>query len=174
MLIAVGKIVKAFGIHGDVVIAPMTDDLRRFTRLQRVFVGRDEHAVIETQVSRVVLEGRGVRVQLTDHPTRTEAERLVGALLFVAESDAVKPEPGSYFIHDLIGLRVIDTNGNDVGMLTDVLKYPASDVYVIDRQGSEVMIPAVKDFIKNIDLDRRTMTVHLIDGFLSEPEEVDE
>lgn len=174
MLIAVGKIIKAFGIHGDLVIAPMTDDLQRFTRLKRVFVGRDEHAVTETHVTRVVLERRGVRVHLAGHPTRTEAERFVGSLLFVAETDAVKPEPGSYFIHDLIGLRVIDTSGNDIGVLTDVLRYPASDVYVIDRQGSEVMVPAVKEFIKNIDLERRTMTVRLIDGFLSAPEAVEE
>lgn len=174
ILIAVGKVVKPFGIRGDLVIFPMTDSVERFKNLKRVFVGHDEQKVTETNVTHVVVEPRGVRLRLSDFASRTAAESLTGALLFVAQEDAIKPKRGSYFIHDLIALKVVDTEGNDVGVIKEVMKYPAHDVYVIERNGNEIAIPAVKEFIKNIDLERRTMTVQLIEGMLTEPDSVHE
>jgi 16S rRNA processing protein RimM len=173
-LIAVGKIAKPFGIRGDLVIYPMTDNPERFKNLKRVFVGHAEDSVTETHVTHVVVEPRGVRLRLSAFASRTAAESLTGALLFVDQQDAIKPKTGSYFIHDLIALKVVDTEGNDVGVLKEVMKYPAHDVYVIERNGTEIAIPAVKDFIKNIDLEQRTMTVQLIEGMLTEPESVHE
>ncbi len=174
VLIAVGKVVKPFGIRGDLVIFPMTDSLERFKKLERVFVGHTVDSVAETQVTHVVVEPRGVRLRLSDFASRTAAESLRGALLFVDQKDAIKPKKGSYFAHDLVALKVVDTEGNDVGVVREVIKYPAHDVYVIERNGKEIPIPAVKEFIKNINLEQRTMTVKLIDGMLTEPEIVQE
>lgn len=173
VLLAVGKIVKPFGVRGELVVFPMTDNVERFRKLKRVYVGRSEDNVTETNVTQVAVERRGVRLRLSDCTTRTAAEALVGALLFVDEQDAVKPAEGAYFIHDLIALKVVDTDGQYVGVLRDVVRYPAHDVYVVEHNGGEVLIPAVKEFIKNIDLEHKTMTVRLIDGMLTEPDTVD-
>ncbi|HXF99157.1 MAG TPA: ribosome maturation factor RimM [Bacteroidota bacterium] len=176
VLIAVGRIVKAFGIRGELVVSPMTDSVLRFSKLKQVFVGRDDRSVRETEVTHVSLdaEKRGVRLQLAGYNDRTAASELVGSFLFVDERDAVRPAEGAYFIHDLIGLRVLDERGTVVGVVREVVKYPAQDVYVLECNGTEVMVPAVKEFIRQIDLDAGTMTIHFIEGMLSEPETVQE
>ncbi|MDL1892355.1 16S rRNA processing protein RimM, partial [Sphingobacteriales bacterium CHB3] len=86
----------------------------------------------------------------------------------------VRLPKGSYFIHNIIGLRVIGENDEAIGVVKDVLKYPANDVYVVERYGNEVLLPAVKEFIKKIDMESGTMTVRLIEGMLDESAEESE
>lgn len=166
-LLAVGKIVKAFGVRGDIAILPMTDNPGRFKKLKRVFVGRNDTDVHETAAVAAVVDTRGVRLRLAGVNTRTDAEKLVGALLFVDEQDAAPLAKGSYYVHTIIGLRVVDDAGTTLGVVKDVLKYPAHDVYVVEHNGGEVMIPAVKEFIKKIDIGKGTMRVKLIEGMLN-------
>lgn len=161
---AIGTVVKAFGIRGDVVISPLTNDVQRFKKLKRVFIGKDEATAIETIVTHTVVEQRGVRIRLAVAQERTRAEKLVGNILFVDEHDAVQPPAGSYFVHDVIGLCVLDDEGALLGTITDVLKLPANDIYVVDMNGKELLLPAVKEFIKEIDLQAKTMRVKLIEG----------
>ena len=92
------------------------------------------------------------------------AEKMVGSLLFVDEKDAIRLPKGTFFIHDVVGLKVVDEEENFVGIVKDVLKYPANDVYVIENEGKELLLPAVKEFVKKIDPAAKTMTVHLIEG----------
>lgn len=163
-LVAIGTVVKAFGIRGELVVSPMTDDVRRFKKLKRVFVGTSPANATETCVTGVVLGHRGVRVRLAAIGDRTEAEKLAGTLLFVDETEAVRPKRGSFFIHDIIGLRVFDEGGESLGVVKDVLKLPANDVYVIESKGSEILLPAVKEFIRDVDTNAKTMRVKLIAG----------
>ena len=163
-LVAIGKVVKAFGIRGDVVILPMTDNVARFKKLKRVFVGANSSIAVEMPIQAMKIEQRGVRLQFADVADRTAAEELVGSLLFVDEKDAVHPPKGTFFIHDIVGLNVIDDSGASIGVVKDVLKYPANDVYVIESNGKELLLPAVKEFIKKIDLEAKTIRVKLIEG----------
>jgi 16S rRNA processing protein RimM len=165
-LLAIGSVVKAFGIRGDIVVSPMTNDARRFKTLKHVFIGRDEATASETQVLHVTLDHRGVRMQVASVTDRTSAENLVGAILFVKEKDAVRPPKGSFFIHDVIGLRVIDEKGKAVGILKDVLRLSPNDVYVVEKDGKEILLPAVKEFVKRIDIEGGTMSVQLIEGMI--------
>jgi 16S rRNA processing protein RimM len=167
-LVAIGKVAKAFGLRGDVVILPMTNNNARFKKLKRVFVGESEATAIETSVTAVHVEQRGVRLRLASVSDKTAAEKFVGALVFVSEHESVRLPKGTFFVHDLIGVHVVDEEGTSVGVLKDVLKYPANDIYVVERCGNEVLIPAVKEFVKNIDLEAKTMRVKLIDGMLDE------
>ncbi len=162
--IAVGTIVKAFGIRGDLIIQPMTDNPARFMKLKRVFVGTADAEAVETTVSDVSINERGVRLRLGLAKDRTQAEHLIGRLLFVSEADAIRLPKGAHYIHELVGMQVIDEAGNPVGVLKDVLKYPAQDVYVVDAAGEELMIPAVRQFVKQIDAQHRTIRVQLIEG----------
>jgi 16S rRNA processing protein RimM len=167
-LLAIGKIVKAFGVRGELIVTPLTDQPARFRKISAVFVGPDDEFVERYDVDRTAVEHRGVRLSLKGIDDRTAAERVVGNYLFVEPEQRIKLPKGRYFVHDLIGLSVVDEQGGTIGTVKDVLKFPAQDVYLVDRSGRQVMIPAVKEFIRSIDIRSRTMTVRLIDGMIED------
>jgi 16S rRNA processing protein RimM len=166
--LAVGKIVKPFGIRGEIVVRSYADSPSRFERLKAVFVGREESSAREMKVERVAAGARGVRLKLAGIDDRTAAESVVGALLFVDGRHRVKPSPGRYFVHEVIGLQVCDESGRVLGTVREILKLPAQDVYVIERHGRELMIPAVREFIREIDPAAGVVRVRLIEGMLEE------
>lgn len=165
-LIAVGRCIKAFGIRGEIVVQPMTGSVERFRSLRRVFIGKGEEQAVEERVTRTSIEPRGVRIALAGVTDRTAAAALAGSFLFVEEQDRIRPRAGTYFVDDLIGMTVIDETGTTIGILREVLKMPAHDVYVVASGRGETMIPAVKEFIRRIDTASRTMHVHLIEGMV--------
>lgn len=163
-LVAVGMIVKGFGIRGHVVVQPMTGTPARFARLKAVWMGRDTHDVTRRGVELAVIEPRGVRLKLEGIDDRTAADELRGTLLFVEEAEAIRLPKGHLFVHELLGMVVHDDEGHALGTVADVLKYPANDVYVVRDGMREIMIPAVREFVRAIDTRTRTVTVHLIEG----------
>ena len=167
-LIAVAKIAKAFGIKGELVAQAMTDDAGRLVQLRRAFYGRTEDTAEEVRIEQVSLGQRGVRVKLAGVEDRTRAEHMVGGFLFVDDAEALQPPPGRFYIHDVVGLRVIDQEERCIGAVTEVLKLPAHDVYVVGTGTQEIMIPAVREFVKSIDLKEGTIRVRLIEGMLEE------
>ena len=85
--------------------------------------------------------------------------------LYVTRENAVKLKKNEYFIADLIGLKMISDEGEDLGELTDVLQTGANDVYVISKEGADdILLPAIKDCVKQVDIEGGTMQVHLLDG----------
>jgi len=167
-LLAVGSIAKAFGIKGEVVVDPMTDSPSRFRTLKRVLIGERNGTVRRCVVERVWVERRGVRAKLSGVNSRTEAEHLVGALLYVEPQARVRLPRGRHFVHELVGLRVLDQDGRLIGIVKDVMKLPAQDVYVVNRNGREVLLPAVKEFVLGVDPDAGTISMKVIEGMLEE------
>jgi 16S rRNA processing protein RimM len=171
-LVAIGSIVKAFGIKGELVVDPLTDVPERFRSLQRVFLVSTEQALgsaagdpITTDVIDVHVEHRGVRMRLTCAQDRTAAESLVGLLVMIPPEETVSLPPGTFFIHEIIGFRAVDEQGTTLGILRDVLRYPAHDVYVIGGQGTpDLLVPAVREFVRSIDRSTRTVTIRVIEG----------
>ncbi len=167
-LYAVGRIVKAFGIKGEVVVQPMTESLERFKRLKRAYVGGGLGDVTTYGIESIRIGQRGVRIKFREAHDRTSVESLVGALLFVDQQHLITPKKGAHFIHDMLGLHVVDEHNRAVGVVKDVLRYPAQDVYVIEHDGREWMMPAVREFVRSIDVAARTMRVHLIEGMMEQ------
>ncbi|MBK7258878.1 MAG: 16S rRNA processing protein RimM [Ignavibacteriae bacterium] len=170
-LIAIGRIVKAFGVRGDLIVRPMTDEPERFSATRRVFLGRQADVlagtgtvVEETTIEESQIDGRGVRLHLASVPDRTAAEKSVGLLVLIPKEERLSLEDGRYYVDDLIGLTVQSVSGERFGTLADVMRLPGHDVYVVRDNGTEFMIPAVKEFIKVVDLAARTVTVELIEG----------
>ncbi len=172
-LVAIGKIVKPFGIAGHVVIEAMTDTPSRFRRLRSVHIGTVDTSTQEYAIEKASVETRGVRLKLKNIDDRTSAEHLVGSLLFVAGQERIQPPRGRFFVHDVIGMRVVDEMRGDVGIVCDVLKYPAHDVYVVDHAGKTFMIPAVKEIVRRFDTEGKVLAVRLVDGLLEEQEGVE-
>jgi 16S rRNA processing protein RimM len=166
--LAIGTIVKAFGIRGEVVIRAYTDSTARFRELREVHCGRDAATAAAMRVEHTAVETRGVRLKLAGIDDRTGAEALVGLHLFVDDRHRAPLPQGRYFVHEVVGLRVCDEEGRVLGTVREVLKMPAQDVYVLERHGREVMIPAVKEFVREIDPVAGIMRVRLIEGMLEE------
>lgn len=167
-LFAVGKIVGCFGLHGDVKVRPTTHSPQRLTLLRNVVVGTSDRETLDVIVERVVLQDRIALIRFRDINDRNAAEPLVGKYIFVQENEVEKPRPGSYFTHDLIGCRVRSTDGRDLGHVENVNKLPAQDVLEV-RNGSKLsMIPAVKEFIKEVNLQDRIIVVDSIEGLVEE------
>lgn len=165
-LYAVGKIQKAFGVKGEVVIKMMTPSPSRFKKLKQVYVGTRPEEARLTRIEFVRLDGRGVRLGFAGITDRTAAEFLTGNLIFVDESEILRPKKGSYFVHEMVGLRVIDECNKEVGVVKDVLRFPAQDVYVVEKEGHEWMLPAVKEFVTSVDVATGVMRVRLIEGMM--------
>jgi 16S rRNA processing protein RimM len=165
-LYAIGRIGKAFGVRGEVVVHVMTPSAARFKKLKHVHVGltAEEARLVAIESARV--DERGVRIRFVGMPDRTSVERLKDNLIFVDENELLRPKKGSYFIHEMIGLKVLNESNDEVGVVKDVLRLPAQDVYVVESEGREWMLPAVKEFIRSIDVAGKILRVRLIEGMM--------
>lgn len=164
----VGVITSPHGVRGEAKVYPTTDDPARFKKLKRVLLddGKREREVTVTSVkffkNLVILKFEGI-------DDRDEAEKLRQAKLFVNRDQAVKLKKDEYFIADLIGLSVSSDEGEALGTLGDVLKTGANDVYVIKKEGApDLLVPAIRDCIRSVDIAQGRMTVHLLPGLREE------
>lgn len=167
-LLAIGRITKAFGVQGEVVLEPLADDVARFRRLRVAYLGRSPDVTRKVTVHVTSVEPRGVRLRIEGTETRTQAEELKGSYLFVDRLHRRAVRRGTYFVSDIVGLSVKGEDGVYYGIVKDVLKMPAQDVYVVDRDGKEILIPAVREFIRAVDLKGGVITVRLIEGMQGE------
>ena len=116
------------------------------------------------RVERQRLHGDRVILKLAGIDDRTAAEAMRGALVRVPIEQAVKLPPGSYFWHEIVGLRVQDTRGRALGTVAEVLATGSNDVYVVRSAEGELLLPAIKDVVRAIDREHGVMTVELIPG----------
>ena len=156
--IEAGRIVNTHGVQGEVKIEVWLDSPRFFTTFKRL--------VLDTGEERKVLSARAhkgfVIAKLEGAADVNAAMRLKGRNVSVRREDAALPR-GAFFLQDIIGAKVVDEAGNEVGKLAEVMETPASNIYVV-RGEAEHLIPAVPEFIKKTDADAGVITVHLIEG----------
>ena len=146
----IGRIVRAHGVHGDVKLVPLTDDARRFAKLKDAFV-ESRGQYLPVAVSDVRVQPDAVLLHIGGTDTPEDADKLRDRYLCVDRAHAVKLPPDTYFVDDLIGCEVTDTDGNAYGKLTDVLETGANDVYVIDD--GKLMVPALRRVLHEVDTD---------------------
>lgn len=167
-LLIIGRITGTHGVRGEVNVFPLTDDPKRFSVLKDCFLMTDNDS------KRVGISIKGVKyfknkviLQIDGIENREDALKAKGKYLAVTRDQAVKLEPGSYFICDLIGSVVIDETEGELGILDDVLQTGASDIYIVKRNGlKDLLIPAIKEVIKEINLETHEIHVHLLEGLL--------
>ena len=145
------------GVRGEVKIQPWADSPEFLKDFGTLYI---DGAPVKVRSARV---HKGcVIASLEDIDDVNGAMRLKGKLVSIDRRDAKLPE-GGYFIQDIIGARVVDENGAEVGMLAEVLNLPGSDVYVV-RGEREILIPAVPQFILSRDIDAGVITVRMMEG----------
>ena len=162
----IGQIVNTFGIKGFVKINPFTDDLERFEELKSVFVVKNKE-LIEIQIEEVKYHKHLVLVKFKGIEDINMAEKYKGCYIKIKRENARKLPEDTYFIADLIGIKVYDEDGNLLGKVDDIYNNKSTDIYVIkDDLGKQILLPSTKEVIKQIDVDEERMVVHLIDGLV--------
>lgn len=164
MLVVVGRIGRAHGIRGDVSIEVRTDEPEnRFVVGGELITDSGRHLRIRDvkwHSGRLLLAFDGVQ-------DRTEVEQLRGMLLQVERDEAETPDdPEEFYDSALIDCRVVDEDGVDLGTVREVAHLPAHDLLVIDREGSEVLIPFVREFVPEVDIAARRIVVTPPEGLL--------
>ena len=170
-LLIVGKVLRAHGVQGELKVAPETDDPQRFEALERVYVGgrpegAREHAV-EAVRYQPTKRGLVVLLRLADVASPEAVEALRGLWVYAREADLPPLEADEVFLHDLVGLDVVTEAGERVGTVRDVLEGSAHPLYLVARDGRpDVMIPAVPEFVADVDPDAGRLTIRPIEGLL--------
>lgn len=166
-LLKVGQIVNTQGIKGEVRVYPLTDYKERFEELEWVYMDTDTEKKyfiekVKYKSNLVILKFKGI-------DDINVAERFRDKYLTISKDNARALEEDTYLITDLIGLKVYTVEGEFIGTVKDVIQAAGNDVYEIssvNTAGKSILIPAVGEFIKNVNLENDTMTVKVIEGLI--------
>ncbi len=162
----IGQIVNTFGIKGEIKITPFTDDIKRFDNLKEVYVKTKKDSKLY-KVETVRYHKNMVLLKLEKINTPEQAELLKNAFLEVDREHAVPLEEGTYFIADLIGTKVYTDQNQLLGTVEDIYNTGSNDIYVIKNElGKQILLPGIKEVIKQVDLENEKIIVHLIPGLI--------
>ena len=160
----VGNIVNTQGIKGEVRVMPTVDDVARFKLLDHIFVDRKGN-IKEYEVENVRFHKQFVLLKLKGVDDMNTAETLKGTVVKITEDMAVPCEEDEYYIKDLYDMKVVTVDGEELGVISDVIFTGANDVYAVkNTSGNEILIPAIKDCIISDDVENNLMTVKLLEG----------
>lgn len=161
----VGVIANTHGIRGEVKVFPTTEDPQRFKGMKEIILDTgSEKKVLEVTSTRffknlVILKFKGI-------DSINDIEKYKGKDLLVTRENAIPLNEGEYYIADIIGATVVTEDGAQFGILKDVLTTGANDVYVVDHEGTEVLLPVIPDCVLERDMERKIVTVHIMEGLM--------
>ena len=165
-MLQVGVITQTHGVRGEVKVFPTTDDVNRFKKLKQVILDTGKETMpLEIQSVKffkqfVILKFKGI-------DNINDIEKYKRCSLYVTREHAVPLEEDENFIADMIGMEVCTEDGNIFGTLKDVIETGANDVYVIENaEHGEVLVPAIKECIRSVDIEKGQMMIHLMDGLI--------
>lgn len=160
----IGRVLKPIGVRGELKIEILTDFPERFASLRQVFLGDDAKSFVVESAR--ALNAHIARLKLAGIDTPEAAATLRHQLVYVAREDAVPLPPNRVYLYQTIGLRVKTTDGVVLGQVTDVLDTRANDVYIVHDGTREILLPAIPQVIKEINLERGEMIVELMEGLV--------
>ena len=161
----IGTICGTHGVLGDIKIYPLTDDIRRFDLLTELTILNDG-IVEKIPINGIRYHKNMVLAKLKGYDNIDDALKLKGLKVIIPREEAIKLSEDEYFISDLYDMQVITIDGDVLGVIADIIFTGANDVYVVRKNGKDVLIPAIKQCIKKVDINSRIMTVELLEGLL--------
>ena len=159
--LTVAQILAPFGVKGEVRARILTDFPKRFARLKTVYLGQKGTPYA---LERSYLHGKEVLLKLGGVDTSEQVEKLRNLLVQIPISEAMPLPEGSYYQHQILGLEVITTSGESLGRITEIRPTGANDVYVARGERGEVLLPAIPQVIKEVDVAGKRLVVELMDG----------
>jgi 16S rRNA processing protein RimM len=162
--LVVGRIVKPHGLNGELIVEVLSDAPERFVRGSKLEAGDPDGERRRLTVRSTRTDRGKLLVRFAQIPDRTAADAMRGALLSIASADAAPAPAGSYYDWQLEGLEVVDEGGGRLGRLARVMTGAASDHWIVDTGHEEVMVPAVEEFVRLVDLEGGRIVLHVIPG----------
>lgn len=159
----IGKIVNTHGLKGHVKVEPWCDGIETFEYLDSIFIKGTEYNIESVKPHKNIF-----LLKLKNIDDINVAEGFKGAII-TADREKLPPLPeGTYYITDIIGLEVYEDE-KYIGKISDWIETGSNNVYVIKRpKGKDVLIPAIDDVIKKIDIENKTMSVKLLEGLMGD------
>lgn len=166
-MLQVGVISSTHGVRGEVKVFPTTDDIQRFKKLKEVILNTGkEYKTLNIQS--VKFFKNMVILKFKEFDNINDIEIYKGKSLYVTRQNAVKLQKDEYFIADLIGMYAVSEDGTLKGTIEDVIETGANDVYAIRLEdGRELLLPAIKQCVLEINMEEQILTFHLLEGLLS-------
>lgn len=162
----IGQIVNTFGIKGMVKVKPFTDDITRFDNVKRIYVETNKNKK-QYEIQEVKYHKDMVLIKFKGIDKIEEAELLRNAYLKVDREEEPQLDEGTYYIVDLIGLNVYSDKGDLLGKLDDIFNNGSSDIYVVKNElGKQLLLPAISEVIKEINLEDKKIVVHILKGLI--------
>lgn len=160
----VGKIINTHGIKGNVKIYPYTDDPERFKNLDYLLIG---DGYKELKIVDMFIQKGFVYVRFEGHEDINKVLDFINSNVYIYDKDRVKLPKDRYFISDIVGMEVYDMEGLLIGKVTDVIENLANDLFQVQKTDSTIFyLPAIKEFIKEIDVDKKVVIIDPIEGLL--------
>ena len=158
----VGIITSPHGVKGEVKVFPTTDDSKRFKKLKECFIEYNDE-LMPVKACGCKFFKNMVILKFEEFENMNDVEKLRKCKIFVDREHAVSLDKDEYFVADLLGISVVNESENIIGKISDVLVTGANDVYIVkDDDGNEILIRAIKDCILDVNINERTMRVHLL------------
>lgn len=162
----VGQIVNSYGIKGELKVVPYTDDITRFDELKTIYIQIGKE-LKKYEIEGVKYHKNNVLMKLKGIDDINDTEQFRNCYLKIKREDAVKLPEDTYFIVDLIGIDVYEENGTSIGKIVDIFPTGSNDVYVVkDELGKQILLPAIGEVIKNVDISNKKMIVNIIKGLV--------
>jgi 16S rRNA processing protein RimM len=164
----VGRVVKPFGVRGEVKVQPITDHAERFLELSFVFIKKGE-GYEKVEIERVRLHGEHVCFKPLAFSSRDDAACLTGELLYIDREHAAEIDEGSHYFYDLVGCTVRTSGGRVLGILQEIQNAGSCDVYVVGTHNGargEILIPAISEVVKKIDVMSKEIVIEPMEGLL--------
>lgn len=162
----IGQIVNTFGIKGMVKVKPFTDNIERFSNLEKIYI-KNKSGQTEYKIQEVKYHKNMVLIKFEGIENPEQADLLRNSYLIVDRETEEPLEAGRYYIVDMIGLDVFTDDNEYLGKLEDIYNTGSNDIYVVKNElGKQILLPAIEDVIKNIDMDNKKVIVYLIPGLV--------
>ena len=162
----IGQIVNTSGLKGVIKVKPFTDDIQKFNNFKTIYISIKKE-LKEFKIEQVRFSKNMVFLKLKGIDTIEEAEKYRNLYLKIKRDKEEKLKEGSYYIVDIIGCKVYTDENKELGIVTDVFSTGNNDVYVVkNEQGRQILLPAIKEVIKNVDIENKTIIIHLLEGLI--------
>lgn len=162
----IGQIVNTSGLKGILKIKPFTDDIKKFSNLKTIYI-KTKKGLTEFKIEQVRYVKNMVMLKLAGIDTVEEAEKYRNLYIKILRDQEEELEAGSYYVVDILGCKVNTDANQELGKIVDVFQTGSNDVYVVkDEQGKQILLPAIKQVIKNVDIKNKIITVHLLEGLV--------
>lgn len=162
----IGQIVNSYGIKGFFKVVPFTDNITRFDDLKNIYIEKNKK-LEKKEIEEVKYHKNLVLLKIKGIDDINDTEQYKNCYLKIDRKNAAKLPEDSYFITDIIGIEVFTEDGELLGNVIDVFPTGSNDVYVVkDELGKQILLPAIGDVVKNVDIISKKMTVKLIAGLI--------